>query len=262
MKTIPTEMLRPGDVLLVHLNSFHMSSLPIRLGNFFKRGFAERKWTHTAMYVGDGKVIESLAFGVGVVERDFADTYLKGTHNIRVLRHKNASPEKLRKAVEFCKSQVGDKYEQAEQVYFVLNYLVSPSFRFALENEFVDRLFRNERSFFCSQLVARSFLEAGCYPFERAPRKIMPLDFYNRFVFDKVAEMILPHKERRIVFLLKNTIFYSLYLIAALFFFAIDALLAVVAVFFAHIALFVVFLGVMGASVTETAITWIKRQVR
>lgn len=260
MNTIDPNKLKPGDVILVFHKKFDWSAVPVKIGNFFKRGYDERGWTHVAIYIGDGKVVESLAFGVGVVERDFKTAYLEGRHKLRILRHKNSTDEQNKKAVDFCMAEKGDKYEQGEQIYFVLNYLVSPSFRFALENPFVDKLFKNNKSYFCSELVASAFEAAGCYPFERAPRKIMPLDFYNPYLFETIGESSYPTKENRLVYLVKNSFFYFFYLVAALSFFAIDVCLAVVVVLCSHFMFLVIFLLAAITAVWKAARKWVDRE--
>jgi uncharacterized protein YycO len=261
MNAIDTDKLKPADVILVYHKKFDMSAIPVKLGNFFKSGYDERGWTHVAIYIGDGKVVESLAFGVGVVERNINEAYLKGNHQLRILRHKNSTDEQNRKAAEFCKAEIGDKYEKREQIYFIFNYLVVPSFRFALDNQFIDNLFKNNKSYFCSELVASAFEAAGSYPFERAPRKIMPLDFYNPYIFESVAEAIYPTTENRLVYLIKNSFFYFFYLVAALFFFAIDVCLAVVAVLCSHIMFFAIFIIAAMTAIWKAARKWVNREM-
>ena len=196
MKTqgaIDINKLKPGDVIITDKRETDLGGIFIRIGNFFQRGFKERGWTHTAIYAGDGNIIEALP--EGVQERGFENAYIKQRHDVRILRYKCLTDEQARKAIEFCRGEKGDQYAHKKQYYFVLHYLVMPSLRFALENKFFDKVFKRKKAYFCSELVAAGFNAAGSFPFERAPRKIIPLDFYNLMTFDLIAERKHPSEE-------------------------------------------------------------------
>lgn len=234
-RTLDPSQLELGDVIITSRRWADAGGLFIRLGNFFQRGFTERMWSHATIYAGDGKVIEALP--KGVTENNLAERYLDGDHGLRVLRHKNASPEQKRAAVEFCRGAIGDRYEQEQQLYFVLHYLIAPSLRFALENQFFDKVFADKKAFFCSELVAAGHLHAGIYPFERKPRKIMPLDFHNPLLFDLVDEGVMQTDDDTVLGRLRNCLSYSLYIIMAFIFFAVDVSLAFVFLLLGHIVM-------------------------
>jgi len=256
--TLDMSQLEPGDVIITARRWADLGGVFIRMGNFFKRGFTERVWSHATVYAGNGKVIEALP--TGIAENDLEKKYLQGEHSIRVLRHKNASEEQRRQAVEFCRKEIGQKYENEQQLYFVLNYLVAPSLRFALENNFFDRLFPDKGAYFCSELAAASYLHAGAYPFERKPRKIMPLDFYNPLIFDLVAECIMWTEEDTLMGRMQSILSYFLYLVAALVFFAVDAALAVVFFLFGHLVLIGFAITSAAAALVDVVTVWFRRR--
>jgi len=234
--TIAVDQLRRGDVILTAQRWADLGGVFIRLGNFFKRGFHERIWCHAAIYVGDGEIVEALPHGVEKNRLD--EAYLNRDFNLRVMRYRNATPEQMEAAADFAVSKIGVSYEQKQQLYFVLNYCIAPSLRFALESPFFEKVFQDRGSYFCSELVAAAYQAAGAYPFERSPRKIMPLDFYNPLIFELAGERIRESDDRTHVGVIRNFLSYCVYLAAAFFFFAIDAALAIVLVLCAHIVLF------------------------
>lgn len=238
--------LRPGDVILTARRWTNLGTVLIRIGNFFKRGYHNRIWSHSAVYVGDGKIVEALPGGV--VETDLEAGYFRPDRDLRVLRHRRMTPEKGEEVAAFARETVGHQYDGRQELYFVLNDLFAPSLRFALENRFFDRLFAFRDAYFCSELVANAYLRAGVYPFEREPRKIMPIDCLNPLQFDEVGARIHARKEARPVRILRNGLTFTLYVTASLVGYVINALVALVILVSAHLFLvgMVVLAGIVG----------------
>lgn len=204
--------IKIGDVVLTCGKGVHLSSLLIKLGSFFKKGYKERKWTHAAMYIGEGKVAEALPDGI--VVRDLKEAYLNGNYELLFLRHKNAPQDKLKKAAEFCARAHKKKYDFRALIYFLLYNLTPPQIHFIWENDFIGELFNVNDSYFCSELVSNGFLDAEIYCFERDPYKIMPVEFNNELLFEKVDEVKFP-EENKIIHTLKAALFWTIYLIMA-----------------------------------------------
>jgi uncharacterized protein YycO len=228
--------IKPGDVILTASRKISLFSLFIKMANFFKRGYRKRKWTHAAIYVGEGNVIE--AFPQGIVKRNFKEAYFNGEYDLLVLRHKNASLDKLMKAVEFCCKEKGQKYDFRGLLYFLLFNLTPHQLHFLFDNNFIGDCFNVNEAYFCSELVSTGFKEAGIYCFEREPYKVMPIDFYNELLFDIVAKVEIPKKENIIFYLFKTIIFVSLYLLSS-FVFPILAVLS-------GITIISIFAGIVG----------------
>jgi len=54
------QQLRLGDVILTS----HLGFSPIKVANFCKIGYSKRIWTHSAFYICEGKIAESVCMGV------------------------------------------------------------------------------------------------------------------------------------------------------------------------------------------------------
>ena len=216
MGNIITEKIMPGDVILTNGRSFELGSLPIKIANFFSRGYKDRGWTHAALYIGDGNVVE--AFPGGIVKRNFASSYLNDKYNLFILRRKGASEEAIKKVISFCANDEGKKYDFRALIYFLLYIFLPVGLHFILEKDYVGNCFNVNDSYFCSELVATGFKEAGIYSFEREPYKVMPLDFDNDLWFDVVDKLESPKNENPTWHKLKAFVFRTLYLLAAIIF--------------------------------------------
>lgn len=219
--------LKVGDVFLTCVKGVNPFSLFIKVGNFFKRGYKDRGWTHAAIYIGDGKVAE--AFPKGIVVRDFKEAYLNGNYELLVLRHKNATEDKLRKAANFCANADKKPYDSRALIYFLLYNITPSQIHFIWENDFIGKCFNVNDSYFCSELVSNGFLDAGLYCFQKEPYKIMPVEFYNDLIFEKAAELKLP-QGNRIVHTIKAFLFWITYSISSLLFLIIMWLIALLAI--------------------------------
>jgi len=216
MRSCAIAKIMPGDIILTNGRSFELGSLPIKIANFFNRGYKERGWTHAALYIGDDNVVE--AFPGGIVKRSFTASYLNDKYNLFVLRHKKASHEDIEKVISFCADEEGKKYDFRALIYFLLYNFLPVGLHFILEKNYVGNCFNVNESYFCSELVATGFKEAGIYSFEREPYKVMPIDFDNYLWFDTVDKLEITKKENLILYKIKSMIFHALYLIAAIIF--------------------------------------------
>jgi len=186
------EKLQPGDILLVS-NKWKswrdLSCYAIRFGNFFKKGFKLRHWTHAAMYLGDKTVKE--AFQSGITRNNIQSSYLeRDDFKLKIVRLKNRTTEELKQAAYFCaKIEDGTPYDEKALIYFVLASMIPPAFSFILEDYISGDLLNATNSYFCSELVAQGFLNAKIYTFENEPYRIMPVDFDNDILFETIHEM-------------------------------------------------------------------------
>ena len=65
-------------------------------------------YTHAAYYAGDGKILE--AVGGGVLETPI-DEYFEGRQKIAIVRPDYKTPEDVKSATDFCRAQLGKKYD-------------------------------------------------------------------------------------------------------------------------------------------------------
>lgn len=217
-----------GDVILTCGRGFAGASVFIKIANFFKRGYRERGWTHAAIYVGNGDVVE--AFPKGIVRRSFRDAYLNDKFNLLVLRRKKIEQAALERAVAYCVSAESKKYDLRALVYFLLYNFMPHGLHFILENDFIGDCFNVNDSYFCSELVATGMKEADAYCFEKDPYKVMPIDFYNDLWFDVVEKAVAPDK-KSLWHYLKSGLFRFLYFLSAIVFPFILILAGILVVF-------------------------------
>ncbi len=183
--------LRMGDVILVNKSGFDFGSLPIRVANCWKRGYGERLWTHAALYVGNGDVVE--AYPQQIYKRSLRDTYLtSGQYRLMALRRKGMTAEEIERACEFCAAQTSDKYNFCGLVYFAVYALIPYQLHPFLDLPWIEKLFTVQNSYFCSELVAAGLQNAGegVYCFEEEPARVMPVDFKNRLLFEEVGSFV------------------------------------------------------------------------
>lgn len=204
-----------GDVILTCGRGFAGTSVFIKIANFFKRGYRERGWTHAAIYVGNGDVVE--AFPKGIVRRSFKDAYLNDKFDLLVLRRKKIEQVALDRAVVYCVSAESKKYDLRALVYFLLYNFMPHGLHFILEKDFIGDCFNINDSYFCSELVATGMKEADAYCFEKEPYKVMPIDFYNGLWFDVIEKAVEPQKVS-LWFHIKSGVFRLMYLLAAILF--------------------------------------------
>lgn len=206
--SLDEKLLQPGDVVLTCGLGFQIGSLPIRIANFFKRGYRDRGWTHAALFIGNGEIVE--AFPGGIVRRNFKDSYLNGKFDLLVLRRKKIDSQAIAKVIAFCTSAVSQKYDVRALIYFALYNFLPQGWHFLLEKNFLGDCFNVNGSYFCSELVATGFQEADIYCFENQPYKVMPMDFYNDIWF-----LVVDRQERQQGFSwIKDGFFFLCYLIA------------------------------------------------
>lgn len=185
-------VLSPGDVILTSRLGFNI----IKIGNFCKNGYHKRVWTHAALYLGDGDIME--AFPGGIVRRKLKDAYLSGEKvGLKMLRRKYLTPDVAQRITTFCAQAKGEPYDTRALIFFPLANLLPPSLSFLLTPGYLGNLLNQEKSYFCSELISQGFREADAYCFEREPFQVMPVDFANDLLFDEVTTIPIPGKEKQ-----------------------------------------------------------------
>jgi hypothetical protein len=184
------EKIKPGDIILTGKRGFLLNSLPIRFSNFFKSGIKNRLWTHSAIYIGDDYIIESIISpSKGVIKRKLSDSYLKNEYDILTLRRIPYTKYNYSKVVNYCKSREKSGYDFKALTYFFLMEIIPSPLVSLISNDTVDQLLNNSNNYFCSELVAEALLMSGDYCFDRAPNQIRPLDFLrNSYCFQIIHE--------------------------------------------------------------------------
>jgi len=119
-----------GDILLSRSQGLLGELLALIGSNDF--------WTHTAIYVGDGKIVE--AIGTGVKLTSITDWDYPNKTCVEVRRVKEVDTTKISKVIGFISSQIGKPYS-----YYYLDKSYSP----------------NTISWYCSELVWAAYMQVG-----------------------------------------------------------------------------------------------------
>lgn len=224
-KTI-LDSMQPGDILVTSQKGFRPASLPIRFANFCRRGYVDRIWTHAAVYVGNGEVVE--AFPTGIVARSVEDAYFKNDYNYVILRRKTAACNVgFSKAVGFCRAKVGYKYDNKALAYFALMNIVPPTLRWTIDNPIVDKALNNADAYFCSELAGTALLETNEYCFDRPPQQVMPVDFKNEYCFEIIKDTTVDKRDG----VVKKTVIWLLYFAGTMLWWLVFALILLGLVF-------------------------------
>lgn len=171
------EKLRLGDIILTGIDDWE-SAVPIKAYNVLTAGEAFRTWTHAAIYSGDGKIIEAQPGGRGVIETPLND-FLDTGKEILVLRHQYLFPEEASQAVDFCREiQKGHAgYDMWGVSFYALSSLEPSVLNGFLGSDYAERVFNVKQSYFCSELVAKSYETIGHRLFAQRAWRVKPLDF-------------------------------------------------------------------------------------
>ena len=182
--------LRPADILLS--TSGATVSRVIRFGT-------GSRFSHAAVYVGDGEIIE--AIGEGVVRQSLSramqdDTLVCAYRRIRM------SDAQAQQVIRYASAQVGKPYDEAGAagagvtsgrgllLSVFAGWLVPISglaVVSALGADAINRL-NPERRFFCSELVALAFKEASV-PLGRGAASSTPADISSAHVLNFVGDL-------------------------------------------------------------------------
>lgn len=180
MSSISIQNMQEGDILLTSTRFRgvkDLSSAAIRLVNFMRYGFNRRDWTHVAVYIGDGKIVEAMP-GEMIKPKSLEQTYLtREDCTIKLVRRLEVSAEKRKKIADACKSLGNEKsYDFTALLYFLIANIL-PKDHKLLEAENLGNAFNAEDKYFCSELVAEGLRQAEIYCFEKEPHQIMPAQF-------------------------------------------------------------------------------------
>ncbi len=220
-------ILSPADVILVS----HLGFSPIKIGNFCKDGYHKRIWTHVALYVGDGDIVEAIPNGI--IKRKLREAYLDGKTGLKVLRKKHLTPETAGRIVNFCAQTPGEPYDSRALIFFPLANLLPPSLSFILTPGYLGHFFKVKNSYFCSELVSTGFKQADSYCFEREPFQVMPVDFDNDLLFDEITRVYMMGEKSQGKF--RMLLLQIVYILAAVLVFVISLFILLLAIFIAVI---------------------------
>lgn len=154
-KTLTVSELKPADVLLT--TSAGAVSSVIRFGT-------NSKYSHTALYVGNGQIIEAIEDGVRQRPLEAAvQSYLV----VEVYRPFGLSPERARAVIQYAQMQAGKPYDFKAVATAGHNSAKGKvlCMAFGAACEIMNGINRSNSdvAFYCSELVAHAFVIGGGY---------------------------------------------------------------------------------------------------
>jgi len=131
-------------------------------------GITRSYWSHTVLYIGNNKIIESVYSGVKI---NPLDVYFTGENAVGLYRYINAlTPERQAILVKFARKYAGLEYGWLQLMWQLILRLVG-------KNEDKDWNLDVSPGMICSELVARSYESVGI-KFKNLPSYQMePVDF-------------------------------------------------------------------------------------
>lgn len=196
-KKIDPSKLKKGDVILTGVDDVNQST-PIKVGNLLRGRLNAIKWTHAAMSLGEFEIIESIP-DPGIVVRNIQTAYIDKDEDILVLRSKDLTKKQKEEVSEYCISKLKDNgpYDNRALWYFPLYFINPCGLGRLIDSNFFwriafDRFINEKNAYFCSELLAEAFQNAGAnFDFlkNRRPWQIMPVDFYNLKLFDQIVDI-------------------------------------------------------------------------
>lgn len=184
-KTIDISKLKKGDIVLIGSN-INQASVYIKISNILTNGINNKFWSHVAIHIGDGKLIEAQQTGIVY---NTIHNYLEKNELVKVYRHKYInSDDILNKVVCFCEQQKQEcaAYGWAGLGFYVLSTFIPVSCNWLFRNKHVDQWCNVDNAYFCSELVAEAYKEAGHPITPYDSWRIKPGDFEKNPFFKEV----------------------------------------------------------------------------
>lgn len=157
MSNLETSALRPADILL--------STGDSAVSTVIRTGSASR-YSHAALYVGNGRLVE--AIGQGVIEQSLAHAMSDDTL-VAVFRRNPLSSSQAASVIRYARRQVGKSYDASGAAGAggstlsgsLISFLINPALSSALAVADGINMINSESSFYCSELVTQAYANAS-----------------------------------------------------------------------------------------------------
>jgi uncharacterized protein YycO len=160
--------LKAGDILLVYNKRNIISFLITKITN--------TPWSHAALYVGNGEVVESTFSGVGknCISKYYGDQFkLAGFTVIE------ATEEQRQGVVSQAEKRIGRRSGFFQILYLYFMYAFN-----LVGNSFWQR--EVDAGDICSEMIARGYQDAGLKLCNKSPSMVIPNDFAH---CDKIKQI-------------------------------------------------------------------------
>lgn len=162
--------IKPGDILLSRNLESPISKII--------RGVTHSVWSHSALYIGDGKFIDATTDGVIIRSLDY---YLSGRFSIGLFRVEPELSEKnIKQVIQEARKQLGIKYGFLQLVWQGILRLFGKSEDpdWAIDMPFI---------MICSEAIAKAYAIIGIKFKDIDPSQIEPVDLDESEITVRIA---------------------------------------------------------------------------
>ena len=162
--------VRPGDILLSRKKGSPVSEII--------RGVTRSRWSHSFLYIGEGKIIESDWDGVVINPLEY---YLNTRYDVGLFRAKpELTKEEEEQLVLVAREMLGIKYGYLQLLWFLILRIFGKS-------EDPDWSLDVDKGVVCSEMMAAAYEKIGKRIKELPPHQIEPADFDESPITVRIA---------------------------------------------------------------------------
>lgn len=176
------QALKPGDVLV--MTSMKQDAIGQAI-----RWWTSGEYSHVAVYVGGGFIIESTWDGVRKVH--WTKSGYPGVYKVVAMRHKSYNKIDMDKVIQFCEDKVGMKYDYGFMLFAAISVALG---WVGISTRKYRNWFDLKRNFVCTELAGDAYFETihvKLIKEEINRGQYEPNDFLkNSTILEKVAEYI------------------------------------------------------------------------
>ncbi len=178
MPTLNAESLKIGYVILVSTSKLAIEKVQRKIG------FGDSsKWTHVAGSLGGLDAIEANIPRSRVI--NLQKEYVDKGYGIKVMKRRSQEQHQRYKVALWWATMNNLPYDVLQFFWFPLS-IISGKVGIVLHN-----LFSSRKRFLCSELIAIGFYKEGDYLFGKPAENVLPADFDNSELFEKVKDIWL-----------------------------------------------------------------------
>lgn len=164
------DRIQTGDILLSRDKDSPVSTVIA--------GVTKSNWSHSSLYIGAGKVIESNWDGVEITP---LGKYLKGDHALGLFRAKpELTEDETKRLIKEARAMLGINYGWLKMLW--LGFL-----RFIGKSEDPDWAMVKQKGVICSELIAKAYKRIGRPLKDLPPRQVEPADYDNNPLTTRIA---------------------------------------------------------------------------
>ncbi len=147
-----------------------------------KTGYGDSsKWTHVAGSLGGLNAIEASVPRSRII--NLQEEYIDKGYEVKVIKRRNQEAGKRYKVALWWATMNNLPYDTLQFFWFPLSVICG---KIGL---ILHRLFSSNKRFICSELITAGFYKEGDYLFNKPQQDVLPADFDNPALFEKIKDI-------------------------------------------------------------------------